>query len=164
MDCEREDGTEKAPEKRKHASKSPQATQIRRRILIEAAMNGTPLRDAAVACGLSSKTASEQASNIMRQPETQREFHRILAERGITDDFLAEKGYGLLTAKHTIFAQKDGIYTDSRDVEALETQRKTWETTLKLMGHLKDNPAGGSIEIGLMQMVVQVVRDSSDTP
>jgi hypothetical protein len=101
---------------------------------------------------------------MLKQPETQKTFLRILDERGLGDDFLAKRLRDLSTARHHVFAQKDGIYTDKRIVPALETQRKTIDTILKLRGHLHDNPAGGNIEIGLMQMVVQVVRDGSDIP
>jgi hypothetical protein len=150
--------------KRKHASKSPQATAVRCAKLVNAVIQGESLRDTAIECGLSPKTAGSQASDLLKRPEAQATFLRILEERGLTDAHLAGKLSGLMDAKHTIYSQWKGKFTDSKDVDALETQRKTLETVLKLKGHLREDHAGGSIEIGLMQMVVQVVRDSSETP
>jgi hypothetical protein len=150
--------------KRKHAGKSMITSRLRRQKLIDAVFSGKNLTEVAISTGISPKSASTQAADILAHPESQREFHRILEERGITDDLIAAKAGFLLDAKHTVLAQYLGKFTDERNVDALETQRKTWETILKLKGHLKDNPAGGNIEIGLMQMVVQVVRDSSDIP
>ena len=66
-----------------------------------------------------------------------------------------------MDAKKIEYFQKDGIVTDEREVEALETQRKTLELTTKLKGHLKER-SEGDINIGLMQMVVQAVRNGEE--
>lgn len=124
-------------------------------------MDGKPLRQTAIELGLSPRTASSQASHIIKHAHDDGSYLRILEERGVTDDFLAGKLRSLLDAKHTIWAQYMGTYSDSRQVEALETQRKALELAHKLRGHLRES-AGPSVEIGLMQMVLQVVRDGGD--
>jgi hypothetical protein len=84
-----------------------------------------------------------------------------MEQAGLTDNFLAAKVYSLINAKKTEYFQKDGIVTDQREMEALETQRKTLELAAKLKGHLKDQ-SQGDINIGLMQMVVEAVKGGSE--
>ena len=59
-----------------------------------------------------------------------------------------------------LFFQKDGVVTDQREVEAIETQRKTLELLTKLKGHLQESKQDVSVEAGLLQMVVQVVQQN----
>jgi hypothetical protein len=160
-----EQAVEIAPEpKRKHAGKSPLVAQYRQVELLKAMLDGRPLEQTAIKLGLSPKTAGAQASHIIKDGQENGTYLRILEQRGVTDDFLADKLRAMLDAKAVQFAQHEGEYTDCVAFPALETQRKTLELAHRLRGHLKESSTGGSIEIGLMQMVVQVVRDSSDTP
>ena len=85
-----------------------------------------------------------------------------MEEEGISDNFLAGKIRSLITAKETRYFQKDGIITDSREVDALETQRKTVELAAKLKGHLKDQ-AQGDKNIGLMALVVAAVKAEAES-
>jgi len=147
--------------KKKHAPKSPLAAKIRRNRLVKALINGENLKDVAISTGLSPKTAGSQATNILKHPQAQKMFARLMEEKGLSDNFLAEKVYSLINAKKVEYFQKDGIVTDEREVEALETQRKTLELATKLKGHLKEQ-SEGDINIGLMQMVVQAVREGED--
>jgi hypothetical protein len=149
-------------ETRKHAPKSLLAAKVRRQRLVEALINGECLKDVAIQSGLSPKTASQQASDILKHPEAQATFLRILEEEGLTDEKLAAKLVSLLNAEHTVLAQHEGKFTDRKEIPAIETQRKTAELVARLKGHLKESSTGGNIEIGLMQMVVQVVRDGDD--
>jgi hypothetical protein len=147
--------------KKKHAPKSPVAATIRRNRLVKALFNGECLKDVAISTGLSPKTAGSQATNILKHPQAQQMFIRCMEKAGLSDDFLAAKVHYLINAKKTEYFQKDGIVTDEREVEALETQRKTLELATKLKGHLKEQ-SQGDINIGLMQMVVQAVRSGDE--
>jgi hypothetical protein len=142
---------------RKHASKSPLAAKIRRDRLVKAVLNGECLKDVAIATGLSPKTASSQATAILKHPEAQKTFNMIMEESGLTDKILAGKIRDLINAKQTIFFQKDGTVIDSRKVEALETQRKTLELAVRLKGHLKEK-AEIDLRVGIMALVVDALN------
>ena len=144
-----------------HAPKTRILSKIRRRKIIEACLDGKNLKDVAISTGLSPTSASAQVTSILKEPLTQHSFISIMDQEGISDKFLAKKAHFLLNAKKTEYFQKDGIVTDEREVEALETQRKTLELATKLKGHLKDR-SEGDINIGLMQMVVQAVRSGEE--
>ena len=144
-----------------HAPKTRILSKIRRNKLINAALDGKSLKDVAISTGLSPKTAEDQAIQILREPRVKAGFISIMEAEGLSDNFLAAKVHNLINAKKTEYFQKDGIVTDEREVEALETQRKTLELATKLKGHLKEKSTG-DINIGLMQMVVQAVRESED--
>lgn len=57
-----------------------------------------------------------------------------LDEQGLSENKLKEKLLNLLNAKETRFFQKDGIVTDQREVEALETQRRSLDMAFKIKG------------------------------
>ncbi len=140
-----------------HAPKDRATAALRRRLLVKGLLQGENLKDIAISTGLSPKTAGDQACQILAEPKTQASFIQCMEKAGLTDNFLAEKTKSLINARKTLFFQKDGVVTDEREVEALETQRKTLELATKLKGHLKER-SEGDINIGLMQMVVQAVR------
>jgi len=144
-----------------HAPKDRMSTMLRRAKILQAAIEGKNITKAAIETGLSPKSAADQASKILRDPITQRAFVMILAEKGLTDEFLAEKIRSLLDAKQTLFFQKDGEVTDSREVEALETQRKTAELAAKLMGHLWEQDKV-DMDTHIMPIVVAVLQQQSD--
>jgi hypothetical protein len=151
----------KSNQPKHHAPKTRMLSNLRRRKIIEACLDGRPLKPIAISTGLSPKSAEDQACRILQEPRVIQGFNSILEAEGLSDKFLAQKARTLIDAKQIIYAQKDGIFTDQREVEALETQRKTLELTAKLKGHLKEQ-SGGDINIGLMQMVVQAVRRGED--
>ena len=144
-----------------HAPKTRILSKIRRRKLIEACLDGKNLKDVAISTGLSPNSASAQVTSILKEPSTQQSFISIMEQSGLSDDFLAAKVKSLLDAQNTQYFQRDGIVTDERVVPAHETQRKTAELVARLKGHLKEKSTG-DINIGLMQMVVQAVRESED--
>ncbi len=144
-----------------HAPKNRIITQLRRRQIIEDCLDGKDPKANAIALGLSAKSVSTYVPQIISQPQVQASILRIYEESGLTGDFLAAKARALLEAKNQVFAQKDGVFTDTKEVAAHETQRKTWETVHRLRGDLKEQSAG-DINIGLMQMVVQAVRAGKD--
>ncbi len=130
---------------------------MRRAKILEAAIEGKDIAKAAIETGLSPKTAASQASKILHEPQVQRAFKMILAERGITDEFLAQKIRDLMDAKTVLYFQHEGKVTDSREVEALETQRKTAELVAKLKGHLCESTQGDT-EVSIMQIVIAQLR------
>jgi DNA-binding CsgD family transcriptional regulator len=144
---------------RKHALKGMVA-KLRRREIIEACLDGRDPKQVAIDMGISPKTADCQTSRIINSPAAKESFVRILEDEGLTDGHLAGKIKSLMDAEHTIYSQWKGKFTDSRKVPALETQRKTVETVLKLKGHLKEQ-SSGDVNIGLMQMIVQAVQSPS---
>jgi len=140
-----------------HARKDRVTTMMRRAKILQAAIEGKDIRKAAIETGLSPKSAGQQASQILNSPLAQRTLKMILAERGVTDEFLAQKIRDLMDAKQTLYFQKDGQVTDERQIEALETQRKTCELVAKLKGLLREQ-SQLDINIGLMGLVVAAVR------
>ena len=144
-----------------HAPKTRILSKIRRNKLINAALDGKSLKDVAISTGLSPKTAEDQAIQILREPRVKAGFISIMEAEGLSDNFLAAKVRALLDAQNTQYFQRDGIVTDERVVPAHETQRKTAELVARLKGHLKEKSTG-DVNIGLMQMVVQAVRESED--
>jgi hypothetical protein len=149
-----------AEQPKHHAPKSRILSKLRRRKIIEAALDGKPLKEIAISTGLSPKSAAQQATKILQQPLAQQAFAQVMEAQGISDEFLAQKVRNLLDAKEIKYFQKDGIVTDEREVDALETQRKTAELATKLKGHLKDR-SEVDVNIGLMALVVAAVKVDS---
>jgi phage terminase small subunit len=147
-------------EKKRSLSKSPKAAKMRRKIVIQGLIEGKTIKDAAILAGYSPKTAGEQGAAILQHPQAKQEFSLIMERKGLTDEILAQKIKDLLDAQETKYFQKDGIVTDQRQVDALETQRKTVELATKLKGHLKDK-SEVDINVGLMALVVAAVREKS---
>ena len=147
---------------KKHNQGSKLLTSYKHRKIVEAALTGKPLKQAAIDLGYSPKTAESQASQILKRPNVIMSFNRILDKAGVSDDFLASRIRSLTTAKTKIFAQLNGEFTDEREVEALETQRKTIEMAARLKGHLKEK-ADVDINVGLMQVVVNAIRNPENT-
>ncbi len=65
-------------------------------------------------------------------------LHDIIAkwmdEYGLSESRLKEKMLSLMNAKEKKFFAKEGIVTDEREVEAIETQRKTLDMAIKVRG------------------------------
>jgi hypothetical protein len=134
----------------------------RAKIFTQSLLAGESRTQALVNAGYSLETAKTGDCALLKNPQYSKGFISILEEKGVTDNFLAEKTKSLLNAKKTLFFQKDGEVTDEREVEALETQRKTLELATKLKGHLKDQ-SQVDVNIGIMAMVVAAVKgDNGD--
>ena len=129
---------------------------MRRRKLIEAVLDGKPLRKSGLEMGLSPKTVDSQVSRIMREPQVRQAFNRIEEAAGIDDKFLADKIRQLVDARAIIHSQKDGLFSDSREIPAWEMQRKTVELCTRLLGYLKDDVSASTTTTnhGLLQFVV----------
>ncbi len=140
-----------------HARKDRLTALLRRAKIIQGAIDGKNLTKIAISTGLAPASAAQQASQILKEPSTQMTFISCMEQAGLTDNFLAAKVQNLINAKQIQYFQKDGMVTDEREVEALETQRKTLELATKLKGHLKDQ-SQVDINIGIMAMVVSAVK------
>ncbi len=104
----------------------------------------------------------------MKEPQVKQAFARMLVESGLDGNFLAAKLRSLVDAKTKVFAQQEGRFTDEREVDAHETQRKTVELICRLAGHLKPDSlsSGITIQAGAMQLVVaqmQAARSNGAT-
>ena len=149
------------PPQKRTLGKTKRELTARARLILEEIVNGASEKEALKTAGYSDNRIACGRNSIVRNPMMQRTFAQFLDKAGITDNFLAVKARALLDAQQTHFFQLNGIVTDERTTPALETQRKTLELAAKLKGHLKEQSAG-DINIGLMQMVVQAVRGSTD--
>lgn len=145
---------------RKHAIKLHSVSKLRRMRLIEAALDGKPLRKVGLEMGLSPKTVDSQVSRIMREPQVRLAFNQILEEAGITDKFLADKIKALTCAETNTYAQVGGKFTDSRSQPAHETIRKTVELCCRLNGYLKEQDNTTINNAGLLQIVVAQLNQS----
>jgi hypothetical protein len=132
-------------------------TKARRRQFIDKLLEGNTARGAAREMGMAPKTGS----NLISNPVVVETYRQIMERAGLSDAYLAQKGMSLLNAKQSHFFQKDGIVTDERVVDALETQRKTWVTVNQLAGHLKEK-GELDIRIGIMAMVVDALQSPDD--
>lgn len=139
---------------RKHAPKTRMQSHLRRQKLIDGLIKGKAISEIAPTLNLSPQTAIRQAQLMLAEPRTQESFARILHKSGLTDDFLANKIKSLIDAEATIYASHEGQFTDSKQVPALETQRKTTELACRLAGYLKGDAAVTLNNSGLMQVVI----------
>lgn len=69
-------------------------------------------------------------------------IQKWLDEYGLSDNRLKLKLVGLTEAKETKFFQKDGIVTDTREVEALGIQQKSLDMAFKIKGLYQDSGQG----------------------
>ena len=135
-------------------SKNRILTHERRMKIVSAAIQGQSITQAAIDAGYSPKTADKQASAILANDRVKESFARILEESGLTENFLAAKVSELVNAKTTIYAQREGVFTDERTLPALETQRKTLELVCRIRGYLQETNTSTINNSGLMQIVV----------
>ena len=145
-----------------HAQKSKAIARVRRTKLVRAVLRGESPKDAAIALGLSPKTAVQQSSMILNHPESKQMFADIMERAGLSDKVLAEKLRTLLDAKQTIFFQHQGHVVDERVIEHLECQRKSLELASRLKGHLQESKASPDITINIMGAVINALRADQD--
>lgn len=136
--------------------------RLRRRKIIEACLEGKPLKETAIAVGLSPRSAATQLSHIISEPQVQQAFSLCLEEAGLSVKILAEKIKSLIDAEQTVFFQHMGRVTDQRIVPALETRRKSLEMTARLKGHLQESKSSVDVSINIMGAVVAALRRVPD--
>ena len=79
------------------------------------------------------------------------EINQWLDNVGMSDARLKTKLLSLMEAKETKFFQKDGKVIDTRDVEAIETQRRTLDMAIKVKGMYAAEKK--SIKIGINDVI-----------
>jgi hypothetical protein len=151
-----------AEPKRKHASKSRNTAQARRRKIVKAQIEGRCLRDAGIEAGLSPASADSQVCHIINHPQSKALFAEYLEKAGLSDEILAEKIEKLTNADQTLFFQHQGRVTDERIVPALETRRKSLELCARLKGHLQETKVSPDITINIMGAVVNALKADQD--
>jgi len=125
-----------------HATKNRAASALRRKAILAAAIAGENIRDAAIATGLSPKTAGSQASMILREPQVIKSFQDLLDEV-VPNDRLTKKYGELMEATKVISANimvgdgmKDAhsMTKDFIDVPDYPTQLRAADSVSKLKG------------------------------
>jgi hypothetical protein len=117
-------------------AKTTRAVKKRTKTVIKALADGATLQVAGEAAGYKKSNAAKIASNLIRNIPPNSPIIRALVESGVDLKRITDKVSALMDAKTTKFFQKDGIVTDQREVDALETQRKTTELAARLHGVL----------------------------
>jgi len=145
----------------KQISKSPWELRKRARIYTQSLLAGESRSQALRNAGYAESVARNGQCALLQNPAHLKPFIQSLENKGVSDDFLAEKVRTLLDAHETIFFQKDGVVKGERSVPVWETQRKSAELALKLKGHLKEQ-SQLDVNIGLMAMVVSAVKGDED--
>jgi len=138
-----------------HASKNRLLTKLRRRKIIEAALDGKDVKAVAISTGLSPQSVRTQVPQILSEPNTQKAFKDILTAAGLSDEVLACRINDLAFAKETKFFSDKGIVTDEREVEALSIQADMTKFAAKVKGHVTDKT---SIEAPGIEEILRSIR------
>lgn len=148
----------KPKKQRKQPKRDNLSVKRRRGLVVKGVIEGKSPLEICRESGMSELNPTSAVNQVLRHPETQILFAKVMEKEGITDERLAQKIDVLLDAKKTIFAQKDGIFTDERTLDDLDQQRKTLELATRLKGHLKnDDGAKTDISVGLMSVVINAI-------
>jgi len=145
-----------------HLPKNAFGIKTRARRFTAALLAGKSQSEALREAGYAETVARSGNCALLRNPQHIKPFITTLHEKGITDDFLADKVRALLDAQATHFfsTSQDGQPVIlERQAPALETQRKTLELAAKLKGHLKEQ-SQVDINVGIMAMVVSAIRET----
>jgi hypothetical protein len=141
---------------KRHLRKGTQ--KIREQKVIEGVLvENKTLRQAGIDAGYAPASAQQMANLIMKKPEAKKAFAAILEEKGLTDEILADKLSKLIHAKKKVFAQKDGVFTDEREVDDNECQRKSVVDLLGVKGHIKPSP---ETQINILANAMTLVVDT----
>ena len=105
---------------------------IKERKFLKARLEGKTVAAAAKIAGFN----PQYTSVVLKKPQVKEKFTELLEKAGLSDDYLSNKFKQLSSAKEIKYFSDKGIVTDEREVEALETQRRTTEFIAKLKGHL----------------------------
>ena len=101
--------------------------------MLKGLAKGLTITDAAKAAGYSDKYAGQVGSQALENIRIK--MPAVLDKYGLTDDALVEKYLKpALEANETKFAQKDGIFTDERDVVAWGPRLTALDLAFNLKG------------------------------
>jgi len=135
--------------------KNGQAWSERQKKLVEYIPTSKSHAEAAVKAGYPIKNAAQSAYQALRQMRGR--VPELMDELGISERELIDKHLrSLLTAKRTIFAQKDGKFTDKRTVDALETRIRALELAFLLHGSHAPRDPKEAAQFGVKVIVMDV--------
>ena len=140
--------TKKQVQPKTHAVKNKAAVAVRRKKILAAAIAGESIRDAAIAAGLSPKTAGSQATAILKEPEVIHSFQELL-NNIIPNERLAKKYSDIMEATKVIsanvimpggggMADAHSMTKDFIDVPDYPTQLRAADSVSKLKGLIVD--------------------------
>jgi len=119
------------------------------------------LEEAGISAGYSEKSAAQAAWQAMES--VKRKMPEILDRAGLTDYALVEKHLKpLLSAEETKFAQKDGIFTDERNVAALGIRATALDMAFNLKGSYAPKETHNLLA-GVLQVNVQELKSAEET-
>lgn len=123
------------------------------------------IAEAAVIAGYSDLNPAQSGSQALSGIRVK--MPQVLARHGLTEDALVTKYLlPLLNAEETIFAQKDGLFTDSRDVVDNGTRRAALDMTFKVGGYYRgaDDEDKGDASLTKITVVIEdVSREGART-
>jgi hypothetical protein len=135
--------------------KNGQAWSERQKKLIKNIPTSNSHAEAAVKAGYPLKNAAQSAHQALRQMRGR--VPDLMDQLGISERDLIDKHLRpLLTAKRTIFAQKDGKFTDKRTVDALETQIRALDMALLLHGSYAPRDPKEAAQYGVKVIVTNI--------
>jgi hypothetical protein len=137
--------------------KNGQAWTERQKKLVENIPTSKSHVEAAKKAGDPAKNAAQSAYQALRQMRGR--VPDLMDELGISERELIDKHLRRqLNAKKTIFAQKDGEFTDQRNVEALEIQSKALDMAFLLHGSHAPRDPKEAAQYGVRIIKVDIVR------
>lgn len=134
------------------------------RKLLKGLAKGMTITDAALEAGYSEKYAGQVGSQALES--IRRRMPEILDKHGLTDDALVEKYLKpALEAHETKFAQKDGIFTDEKDVIAWNPRLTALDMAFNLRGSYapKKQDSDGPSGITEVKVTIQTVNTLAAT-
>lgn len=155
-----------------HAGKTKAVVEARRKKIVKAVVEGKTIRQAGIEAGLSPKTAEQQVSGILKEPEVCATFAQLL-NKVIPDDYQARKYQEQLEATKVISANVINIAGDGMadahsmtkdfiEVPDYPTQLKANDSISKLKGHLMERTVHGFDESATELMVSTLPPEYAD--
>lgn len=142
-----------------HARKNKAVVNARRKKILTAIVEGKTQKEAGIEAGLSPKSAESQVCEILKKPEVQKDFRRLL-EKVVSDEVQAEKYREILNATKVIsanviapngegMADAHSMTKDFIEVPDYATQLRANDSISKLKGYLdeKNNFVSGPVNI-----------------
>ena len=142
--------------------KNGQAWTERQKKLVEYIPISKSHAEAAVKAGYPIKNAAQSAHQALRQMRGR--VPELMDQMGISERELIDKHLRrLLTAKRTVYAQKDGKFTAKRTVDALETQIRALDLAFLLHGSYapRDPKEAAHFGVKVIYNNLGLIRDGS---
>ena len=141
--------------------KNGQAWTERQKKLVKNIPTSKSHAEAAMKAGYPAKNAAQSAYQALRQMRGR--VPDLMDELGISERELIDKHLRRqLNAKKTIFAQKDGEFTDKRTVDALETQTRALDMAFLLHGSYAPRDPKEAAQYGVRIIRVDIPRPPNE--